>query len=68
MKESTKQAAALEPGDEAIIIGNWRRVAAVKDRGGLVVVDTTDGCRVSLWSTQAVTVRGKTPHQTPSGQ
>jgi hypothetical protein len=44
----TKAAAALIPGDEAFLIGNWRRVAAVQDRGGLIVVDTTDGCRVSL--------------------
>ena len=52
----TKPAASLVPGDDAFLIGNWRRVAEVRDRGGLVVVDTTDGCRLSLPSQYRVRV------------
>ena len=63
----TKPAASLVPGEEAFLIGNWRRVAAVQDRGGLIVVDTTDGCRVSLPAAYKVKVRhGGTEAHRPS--
>ena len=64
---TTILAASLVPGDDAFLIGNWRRVAAVEDRGGIVVVDTTDGCRVSLPTGYTVDVRpGGTEAHRPS--
>ena len=65
--KSAKPAASLVFGDEAFLIGTWRRVAGVQDRGGLIVVDTTDGCRVSLPAGYMVKVRhGGTEDHRPS--